>query len=363
MLQDPNLKGAYLIVDALDECETGLPQFLGLIIQSASTSPHVKWIVSSRNEADIKARLSHNGAQMMISLELNAEHVSRAVEMFVDFKVSQLASIKDDSVMQEEVRKQMHKKANGTFLWVAFVFQELEQVDSWDILQVLEEVPADLNPLYDRMMRQVQQLKRRDPEFCRLVLLTMTLAYRPLHLLELGTLSGLPEQISRDLNTAKIVVKCGSFLTIREDYVYFIHQSAKDYLNFDASGIIFPSGRGAFHYNLFSRSLQVMFETLRRDMYGLHQPGISIDSVKQPHPDPLAPARYSCVYWASHLDEAYRSSSLCRSNLADGGKIHLFLQRRFLHWLEALSLIKSMPSSVQTISTLLTLLKVSPDFR
>lgn len=350
MLQDPNLKEAYLIVDALDECETDLPQLLGLIVRSASTSPHVKWIVSSRNEAHIEARLGLNGAQMMLSLELNAEHVSRAVEMFVDFKVSQLASIKHDSTLQEEVRKQMHEKANGTFLWVALVFKELEHVDSWDVLQVLEEVPADLNPLYDRMMRQVQQLKRKDPEFCRLVLLTMTLAYRPLHLLELGTLSGLPEQISKNLDsTAKIVVKCGSFLTIREDYIYFIHQSAKDYLDFNVPGTIFSSGRGAFHYNLFSRSLQVMFETLQRDMYRLHQPGISINSVKQPHPDPLAPVRYSCVYWASHLDEAYRSSSPCRSDLADGGKIHLFLQKRFLYWLEALSLIKSMSSSIQTI--------------
>ena len=214
------------------------------------------------------------------------------------------------------------------------------------------------------MMRQVQQLKRKDPEFCRLVLLTMTLAYRPLHLLELGTLSSLPGQISKNLdNTAKIVAKCGSFLTIREDYIYFIHQSAKDYLDFNASGTIFSSRRGTFHYNLFSRSLQVMFETLQRDMYRLHQPGISIDLVKQPHPDPLAPVRYPCVYWANHLDDAYKSSLPCRSDLADSGKIHLFLQKLFLYWLEALSLTKSMSSSVQTISTLLALLKVSPDFR
>jgi hypothetical protein len=363
MLQDSNLKGAYMIIDALDECETGLPQLLGLIVQIASTSSHVKWIVSSRNKSDIGARLSLNDAQMRLSLELNKEHVSRAVEMFVDYKVSQLASIAHDSTLQEKVRNQMHEKANGTFLWVALIFQELEQVDSWDVLQVLEEVPADLHPLYDRMMTEVQQLKRKDPEFCRLVLLNMTLVYRPLHLLELGTLSGLPGQISNNLDSiAKIVGKCGSFLTIREDYIYFIHQSAKDYLDSNAS-TIFPSGRGAFQYDLFSRSLQAISETLHRNMYELHQPGISIDLAKPPHPDPLAPLRYSCIYWARHFDEAYRSSVLCRSDLSDGGKIHLFLQKRFLYWLEALSLMRSMSSSVETISTLLTLLKVSLDFR
>jgi hypothetical protein len=116
ILQDSNLKEAYMIIDALDECETGLPQLLGLIVQIASTSSHVKWIVSSRNKSDIEARLSLNDTQMRLSLKLNTEHVSRAVEMFVDYKVSQLTSIEHDSTLQEKVRNQIHEKANRTFL-------------------------------------------------------------------------------------------------------------------------------------------------------------------------------------------------------------------------------------------------------
>jgi hypothetical protein len=108
---------------------------------------------------------------------------------------------------------------------------------------VVEEVPTDLVPLYDRMVRQIQQLKRRDHEFCRLVLSTATLAYRPLHLLELGVLSGLPEQISGNTpSVVKIVNMCSSFLTIRDEYVYAIHQSAKDYLSACAPSAIFPAG-------------------------------------------------------------------------------------------------------------------------
>jgi hypothetical protein len=226
----------------------------------------------------------------------------------------------------------MHKKANRTFLWVALVFQKLEQMNSWDVLQVLEEVPADLHLLYDRMMTQIQQLKRKDSEFYHLVLLTMTLVYRPLHLLKLSTLSGLPRQISKNLDSIiKIIGKCGLFLTIREDYIYFIHQSAKDYLDSNASGAIFPSGRGIYQYDLFSRSIQAVSETLQRNIYGLRQLGISIDLVKPPYSDPLAPLRYSCVYWASHFNEAYRSSVPYRSDLINGGKIYLFLQKHFLY--------------------------------
>lgn len=57
MLHDPGLRGAYVIIDVLDECETGLPQFLGLIVKNASMSRHVKRLVSSRNKHDIEGRL------------------------------------------------------------------------------------------------------------------------------------------------------------------------------------------------------------------------------------------------------------------------------------------------------------------
>jgi NACHT domain len=117
ILQDPNLKSTtYLIVDALDECETDLPQLLNLVIRTTSISPCVKWIVSSRNEPDIEARLRPDNAQMRLSLELNEERVSRAIEMFIDFKVSKLPLITDDSALQEIVRGQIYAKASGTFL-------------------------------------------------------------------------------------------------------------------------------------------------------------------------------------------------------------------------------------------------------
>lgn len=78
------------------------------------------------------------------------------------------------------------------------------------------------------MWGHIQQLKR-DAGFCRLVLAATTLAYRPLHLLELGALSDLPEQISSKTQSLKkkMVELCGSFLTIQDGYIYIIHQSAK----------------------------------------------------------------------------------------------------------------------------------------
>jgi hypothetical protein len=254
----------------------------------------------------------------------------------------------------------MRQKAEGTFLWAALVFKELQDVQSWDVLQVLEEVPDGLNPLYDRMAKQIRQLKRRYPEFCRLVLLTVTLAYRPLHLLELRVLAGLQE-IPNMAGLESIINMCGSFLMIREDHVYFIHQSAKDYLTTHADSEIFSSERAEGHRMILSRSLQAMSTTLRRDIYDLRDPGCLIDEVESVQPDPLASIRYACVYWIEHLCEIEWTLH-DQVGLYDNGIIHLFLKKHFLHWLEALSLMRSMSSGVIRMRKMEDLLAVSIGF-
>ena len=63
IVQDLSLKNVYLIIDALDECQTDdLPLFLDFIVQKSSIYPHVKWIVSSRVllKDCVKFRGNHN---------------------------------------------------------------------------------------------------------------------------------------------------------------------------------------------------------------------------------------------------------------------------------------------------------------
>jgi hypothetical protein len=55
MLRDSTLTATDLVIDTLNECETGLQQLLKLINQTVS-APHtrVKWIVPSRNKLEIE---------------------------------------------------------------------------------------------------------------------------------------------------------------------------------------------------------------------------------------------------------------------------------------------------------------------
>jgi hypothetical protein len=78
MVQDPKLTAAYLVVDALDEFEVGLPELLDLITKTLPQSSCIKWIVSSRNRDDIKQCLELDDSHTRLSLELNIHHISHA---------------------------------------------------------------------------------------------------------------------------------------------------------------------------------------------------------------------------------------------------------------------------------------------
>ncbi|KAI9778246.1 MAG: hypothetical protein M1839_008270 [Geoglossum umbratile] len=365
ILQDPSLKSTYLVIDALDECVTDLPKLIDFIVQKSPLSSRVKWIVSSRNDAHIEQRLQLDDSGTRLSLELkeNATQVSRAVDAYIGRCLSELTEIQHDKLLQDSVREKMQQKANGTFLWVSLVIMDLKEAKSWEVLQVLDEVPVELKDVYRRMMGRIKELRRQRSELCRQVLSIIIAAYRPLHLQELYVLSSLPTQLQNvNQSTMAVVRMCGSFLTIRNDNVYIIHQSAKDFLSEDASPNIFPCGIRDVHYSIFSKSLQVMSRTLRRDMFSLRTLGYPIKRVKQPDPDPLAATRYSCVNWVNHLCDCNPNSSANhRVDLQDRGTVHEFIKKKYLYWLEALSLCKGMSEGVISIVKLEALIQGTAD--
>ena len=342
ILQDPSLKIDYLIIDALDECKpTDLPKLLDLIIQRSSVSSRVKWIVSSRNWSEIEVRLETAGQKVQICLELNAETVSIAVRNYIKYQVDHLAQLsKYDDTTSNTVRDFLSSNANATFLWVALVCQNVENCSKWDVLEELKNYPPSLDKVYQRMMDKI--CTSASSNRSKHILALVTVVRRPIMLNELTTFIEGPKRTTDDLKS--MIGLCGSFLTLRKDTVYFVHQSAKDFLEKKKFDEIFPSGIAELHHTIFSKSLKAMSLTLRRDMYSLCTPGFPIERVQQPDPDPLAAVRYSCVYWVEHLLEWDRSITAKERNNIDE-----FLRQKFLYWLEALSLLGGMSEGVLSI--------------
>jgi hypothetical protein len=151
ILQDPSLNTTYLIIDALDECVADLPKLLDFIVQKSSVLSSVKWIVSSRNWPSIEKDFDIATEKVKLCLELNEGSVSAAVATFIQFKVDQLAKRnRYNSNTRDAVQHYLSSNANGTFLWVALVCQELLNTPGWKAQRKLTAFPPGLNALYGR---------------------------------------------------------------------------------------------------------------------------------------------------------------------------------------------------------------------
>ncbi|KAL2884710.1 Vegetative incompatibility protein HET-E-1 [Ceratocystis lukuohia] len=326
-----NMENVILIVNALDECGTDRQDLLKLIAKPSCA----KWIVSSHNWPDIEAILNDAEQKVKIHLEINQHSVSAAVNSYVERKVDQLAQQKgydDDTKMT--VLKDLQSKANGTFLWVALVCEELANIETqpWHIQCELDSLPAGLYPLYGRMLEQIS--KSKHAKIYEEVIAIALVVYRPITVEELHRIVTPHGNLHRQ-NIRDTIAFCGSFLTIHKNVVSFIHQSAKDYFLEKASDKILPDGIPHQHQRMFLRSLEILDQSLRRDIYDLKAPGCLIDQVVVPQPDPLTPLRYPCIFWVDHLFDSVDNGIVTNKD-----KILAFFEKKYLQWLETLSLLR-----------------------
>lgn len=328
ILKDPSLGNFYFMIDGLDECDPSILELLKWILRNSGTSLKIKWLFTSRNELAFIERLGTD-QHLHISLETNSEQVTRVVTNFIDHKISELVALKSyTSELHVFVRKSLLEKAEGTFLWVALVCQELSSVPQLDAKSLLEKTPSGLEPLYERMLDQVLHQKYEDRvERCRRILRLVTLAFRPLRLEEIAVFAKIPKSDLKDL-----VSYCGSFVAVRDETVYLIHQSAKDYLSDGKGNSIFHSGWKDEHANISRLCLEVMSTTLKKDMSRV---AASLPS----H------VRYACRYWVDHLRRASpaKQESLLMHKSC---QYHEFLREHFLHLVEALILMDTPQNTI-----------------
>jgi hypothetical protein len=108
------------------------------------------------------------------------------------------------------------------------------------------------------------------------------------------------------------------------------------------------------HEALAENCLRLMFNCLRRDICGLHAPGTFANAVESSRIEQYLPPdlQYACRYWVQHFQRS-------EARLVDDCQIHEFLQKHFLHWLEALGLIGKTSEGVLMVKVLQSMIKVS----
>ncbi|KAF2228494.1 WD40 repeat-like protein [Viridothelium virens] len=336
VVKDERIPTVCLMVDALDECDVfQMKTFLSLLTKDRSDlCGKLKWVLTSRNEPFMIENLRNGNFGHDVSLEYNSSYVSGAVNSFIESQSKDLATRKGyDQNLQSFVKTYLVEHAKGTFLWVALVCMELAKVKKWKTYRVLQEFPAGLQPLYSQMMVRLEDYQdAADAEMCKRILCTVALAARPLCLEELGLFTDLPDGLSEDSSALEeLVSSCGSFLTIQERVVCFIHQSVKYYLTSAKGYNIFSSVKARLHYQFALRLVRHMARHWQKDICGLNASvnfKIEAKESKIDQPLPLY-IEYACRYWVSHFFSS-GSGLAC-------DEFMYFLQDHLLHWIEALS--------------------------
>ena len=297
LLQESGSCQVVCVLDGLDECEKeSLKQLLDAVenywSNSGNTSrPRLKLILLSRPQpAILENKL---GRYPRIKLDDLDTETSNDVEKYIFAKVAELAfeqNLSEDMILH--VRRALLAGAEGTFLWVGFVANELKGRSWRKINDILRGVPKGLGGIYRRLLEQVDDKEKLVP-----ILQWIILAVRPLTVEELTVAAGIKasDNLAATEVTKDRLASCGLLVKIEGDVVNLVHESAKEFFQSDQVNV---EGIKMFHMNQYTHRtlLRTCLKLIERS-YG--SPG-SID--EKSHHNPLL--AYASLYWPLHFQHA-----------------------------------------------------------
>lgn len=236
MLRDPVLDKTYCVLDGLDECEKGslsmildkFKELFGTNVQNPRAF-RLNLIIASRDEPVAIPQLLLGFPRIKLDPDANTE-VNQDIDWFIEAKVSELSTLREyPSRLSEHIRSIFRERAQGTFLWVGIVANNLRNYSKTEVVNYLNGFPPGLDEVYARILLEIEDRRR---EIVAKILGWTVMAVRPLTLAELGVAIGTSDDphLSQTEIAKDRVSWCSNFLTITGDEVHLIHQSAKDYL-------------------------------------------------------------------------------------------------------------------------------------
>jgi hypothetical protein len=221
----------------------------------------------------------------------------------------------------------------------------------------MEAFPSGLKELYWRMLNQIESFDEPEAKLSKFVLAIVLKARRPLCLMELAKLVSELDDVEDKPNAMKeIVLGCGSFLSLRNDKVVVVHQSAKDYLLSEDCTAVFPNGQNAIHCHVLSRSVEAMSESYEK----ICDPSIT-ERVFYHHYTRLRGLTYFIVYWLDHLRLIFINDMSGAPFLSNEDFVCTFLQRYYRPWMHDIGLLGAHSEVVFPLNVLAQFLTVCND--
>ncbi|KAH7410673.1 vegetative incompatibility protein HET-E-1 [Cadophora sp. MPI-SDFR-AT-0126] len=355
-----------LIVDALDECdkEQHIRIILQLLAEARSlTMVRLRVFMTSRPEIPIRHgmySIPQAGHQDFVLHNIQPTIVNHDISLFLEYNlgiIGQKWGLGAEWPGEEDLRK-LVLYANGLFIWAATACRFIREGRRFarTRLNVILKGSSGaaiapekhLNEIYIAVLRNsissdyTDEEKEELCEILKRILGSIITLLSPLSAFSLSKLLHLQkEDIDQTLEDLYAILDIPSNPTLP---LRLHHPSFRDFLfNQDRCGDFWVDEKQA-HRTLASNCIQLMSQTLKKDICELHAPGSQATQVESRRVETCLPpeVQYACLYWVQHLQ---RSSS----QLYDNSQVHQFLQVHLLHWLEALGWMGKTSEGIRAI--------------
>jgi ankyrin repeat protein len=252
VLRDPRAGAVIIVLDALDECAE--PEFKDLIqnvkrqfYSSNLGDCKLKFLLTSRPYNQIVSEfqdLLGTFPRVQIPGEEESESISQEVNLVIKYRANRLAKEKrlPDGV-RDHLTKKLLEISHRTYLWVYLVFdylkREVFRKTAGGVESAITTLPETVNDAYEEILN-----KCHNHQLTRKALAIILAARRPLTLSEMNIAMNVQDNhrsfYDLDLeedDDFKSTLRswCGLFISVHHGKVYFLHQTAREFLLADLS--------------------------------------------------------------------------------------------------------------------------------
>ncbi|KAL5357408.1 hypothetical protein BJX96DRAFT_172493 [Aspergillus floccosus] len=401
----------FFVVDALDESQpelqavSGKPndiflgpnikdfvELLGQVGTLKEAQIQVRIFITSRPTEDIgrqfgQLQLDNYSDNTLLKIPLPKSDSSR-VDDISRFVKSKLAKIRTVHQLEQDWPGEatvygIVRMADGLFIFAATACLFLQQGDVHKRLKMIFQKKIEgnspqnhLDQLYQDVLKAevtthdlLQSEKEERVDQFKAIVGSIVVLSSSLSVRGLSNLISEIVDVQEDTRSAdglQITEKCvehmlsslHSVLAVADDtrLIEMLHLSFPEFLvDRGRCGDMFWIDKTQANRRLFQRCVDIMSVTLERDLCRLYDVGTLIDEVPIDRLNKYLPehVQYACCSWVDHL----RQSDVVSS---DNGKVHDFLKKSFIFWVEAMSLMRKMPASIQILNDLLTYVSTLP---
>ncbi|KAF5362000.1 hypothetical protein D9756_002768 [Leucocoprinus leucothites] len=338
-----------VVIDAADECgglegprSDDRKTLLKTLEQWHSELPkNFKVVVTSREEDDIKRRISPISTHIHVSIGTN--EASSDICKYLEGRLGDIASAYSELPVDwaRQTANHLAQRAAGVFIWATTIANFIEagepqsQLEDIDAGLGLGGEEGSLYALYANILKiSFKNLHGKQMEAFKCVVGAVIFAQRPFHNSEFAAISPVVtgSMLEYIRNGMRSVIDQGP--TLR-----FVHQSFVDFLLSPGCPDEFTIREPEQQQQLSALCLTTMSKQLRFNICGLETSSLKnadvpdIETKVEVGIPPLL--SYSCCFVADHL--RHTAFDEC---LMDGMRV--VFKEKLLYWLEAMSLLKEM---------------------